>query len=215
MSIVLSWKVFAELSGYPMHTLSVTETQTLITCRVHVSLLLGFDCVDFCQNGFSTLVKNKQAHNTFLSTFKSIKQSKFQIFLVSGAVILQYWAQGWKHLVIFIITIITNTQLKSWHAPGERSIFKYLNPSPFFQQLCKAVFEHLLLFLTVTVCPLSLMPHTLSLSPVLEGLSAPSSSPSSDLSGIPSCSCDTSAHWRLNPAQGGHQFHHWGGWSSC
>lgn len=79
----------------------------------------------------------------------------------------------------------------------------------------KAVFVSLLLLLTVTVGPLSLMPHSLHLCLEWEGSCAPSASPWIDPSVTPSWSCDMTAHWRLTPVGSRRRFHHWWGWSCC
>ncbi len=138
------------------------------------------------------------------------KYPNFQFFIF-----LQQGAKTWMLIVIFIITIITNIQQTFWYASREQSLFMHSNPSPFLQAF-KAVFDPLLiLLLTVTACPLSLLPRSLSLSPVWEGSSAPSASPWIDLSVTRSCSCDTSARWRQTPSGSRRRCHHWGGWSPC
>lgn len=86
----------------------------------------------------------------------------------------------------------------------------YLNPTLFEAILWSSLFTHIPLP-RVIVSPPFLTLHLPSPSPRWGGSSEASSSPWTDPSGTPSCSCGTSAHWTPIPIWSRRRFRRWGG----
>lgn len=141
--------------------------------------------MEFCwQNGSKTITRNKyKVISSHLSLCPFTKKSKYLLFHAPHDNLTP--AALGSNLTLLLFFLVT-----SWYTSTLLLSFKHH---------CKAVFDHRLLLLAVTVSPLSPSPHYPSLCPRWEGSSAPSASPSTDPSVTPSCSCDTSARWRPSP----------------